>query len=241
MLKVVRIGTFLGALAAVAVMLLDFDASRDLRGAQAFLARHDLDMALRLASRALLLHQLSPEGQCQARRVRVLAARQLKADGFATRELARMQQECASQPQSRLMLGELLLEQQKYAEALDHLEQGLALAAQSGGMGPALALPLAQRGLARLALGQVDQAEQDADLALRLRPRLAEGHYLLSQVAWEKGRLDLALEEMETAWGLAAAGRRFFFMEPRGKLWLERLITLRMQNKVDPRRPLRTE
>jgi len=77
MLKVVRIGTLLGALAAVVVMLLDFDAARDLRGAQAFLAHHDPDMALRLAGRALLLRQLSPQGQCQARRVRVLAARQL--------------------------------------------------------------------------------------------------------------------------------------------------------------------
>ncbi|RJX31808.1 MAG: hypothetical protein C4525_11460 [Desulfarculus sp.] len=239
MIRWARIATLLAALAAVAVIVFDVDPARDLSLAGRALRAGDLDQALRLGSRALYLGSLDQQGQYQARELRAQAALGLGNRGFALAELDRA---LALRPDSGsglLLRGRIKLAGGDAAGALQDMDRGLALLAPPGRpLTAGLAAALVQRGLARLALGQMSAAGQDADLAVRLNPRLAQARYLRSRVLDAQGRPAQALQEIEAAFALMQKSPfSTLYLSPEGQEMTRWLVEMRRKNKVDLLRP----
>lgn len=241
MMKWVKWATLVGALAAVVTATCDFDAAKDLRSAGIFLAKGDTDQALRLSRRAMYMGGLSVKDKTAAL---IIQAKAFTLAGRKSLAQERLDQLIALRPDygdGYLQRGQLKLGLRDYRGALADLEKGVALRSGPGGKpGPALALALYWRGEARLALGRADQAWADATQALQWQPRLAEGYYLKSLILEKRRDPAMALDAMETAYGLKS-GDPFssWFLKPQGQSWLHRLVMLRLRNKVDPQRPFR--
>lgn len=241
MIRWARIVTLLAALAVLLPLILDFDSARDLKAAGAMMAarRPDPDLALRLASRALLLGGLDEAGQCRAREVRSAAALRLGNRSFAHKELDQVVAACPQRAGALLQRGELRLMNGDPAGALADLDQGLTLSTAGGRKPEAkLALGYALRGQAHLALGHWEAAMQDVATAIRLAPREPQAHYVHSLVLEARGLLRPAWQSMEKAFALKyRPGGLMPFQDFQGDVWTRRLITLRMKNTVDPIRP----
>jgi tetratricopeptide (TPR) repeat protein len=241
MIRWARMITLVAALAALLPLVLDFDSARDLKaaGAVMFARRPDPDLALRLASRALLLGGLDETGRCRAREIRSTAALRLGNRSFALKDLDRVVAACPQRAGALLQRGELRLLSGDPAGALADLDRGITLSTADGRKpGAKLALPYALRGQAHLALGHLEPAKQDAATAIRLGPRQPQAHYVHSLVLEAQGLIHPAWQSMEKAFALKyRPGGLMSFQDFQGDAWTRRLITLRMKNKVDPIRP----
>ena len=101
-------------------------------------------------------------------------------------------------------LGGVLLEQQKWAEAVAHLQEALADV-------PNLYLAEYDLGIAYYEQGQYPEAEQHFARAVRIQPADAGSHFFLGMTYLHTGRLEQAIPEASRALALNPEGAGYHF------------------------------
>lgn len=234
----VGIVTLLAALALVAGAVLDIDPPRDLDRAWSAYRTGDYDQCLRLARRAGLI---TDDTRLVLRSLEMQArgALGLKRPDMARQYLDRMLAIAPRFVWALLLRGSLALQAGRVTQALADLERGIELAVAGQKRPPKYLAPYyARRGMARLKLGRLGPAEQDARTGLALDAFSPEPHYLLCRVFERMKQFHPALESCERALELIRRRDHLFFMTPEGKGWIRRLVILRRKAGVDSSRPL---
>ncbi|WP_297085859.1 tetratricopeptide repeat protein [uncultured Draconibacterium sp.] len=227
MIKFVRIVSFLIAVLVTVVSIFFIDAEQELSEAQAAYRSGDIDQAIRKARRAN--HAFSDNNKkTSAYYVQAKAAAQMnwtnKSADYLD-DLLRLNPEHVS---GLLLRGEIRIQQGDNSGALEDINKGLELASENIS-GNRLAYALSKRGLAFLALNQVDNAENDARKAIQLSAKLPEAYDLMSRVMEQKGDFERAVAACDKAYKLLLEKDRFAMITPEGQQLSERLVHLKVK------------
>ncbi|WP_347839417.1 tetratricopeptide repeat protein [uncultured Draconibacterium sp.] len=227
MIKFVRIVSFLIAVLVTVVSIFFIDAEQELSEAQAAYRSGDIDQAIRKARRAN--HAFSDNNKkTSAYYVQAKAAAQMNwtnKSGDYLDDLLRLNPEHVS---GLLLRGEIRIQQGDNSGALEDMNKGLELASENIADNR-LAYALSKRGLAFLALNQVDNAENDARKAIQLSAKLPEAYDLMSRVMEQKGDFERAVAACDKAYKLLLEKDRFAMITPEGQQLSERLVHLKVK------------
>ena len=237
MLKWVRVATLLGALVLVGSAVLDFNPGQDLEVARRARRAKDHDQTLRMARRAAAWAWGDQKVLASSHELQARAAADLGRRDVALAKADRLVNLGPQQAGGWFLRGEIKYQLGDMAGAAADLGRGLELA-QGKGSPASLAPRMGLRALALAQAGQDSGAEALARQALSLRPGTPRALQALSLALEHQGRVADALAAAEQALAQAQKRDSHFFMKPEGHAWLNRLVALRMRNKVNPTRRL---
>ncbi len=225
MINLVRILTFVVAVVITIASIFYIDAGQELAQAQSAFRAGDMDQALRMARRANRAFS-ETDGKVKAYYLQARAAMEMDWDKKAKTYLNRLLSIDPNNAGALLLRGKTNLQLGNNKKALTDFDKGL-LRASDHITTQARAYYHTQRGLAHLALNNIDEAKNDATIAINLAPKLPETHDLMSKVFEEKGEIKKALDECELAYKLAIEKDKLSFTTPEGRILSDRLVSLR--------------
>lgn len=225
MINLIRILTFVVAVAITISGIFFIDADREFAQAKQAYKSGDMDQALRMARRANRAFS-EDNKKIAAFYLQARAASKMNWDKQAKIYLDHLLKIDKENTRALLYRGELEFKLGKDQDALRDLNKGLN-AAPDNISATERAYFLSQRGLAHLSLKQPFEAEKDAIEALNLATNLPEAHDLMSKVFEQKGEIKKALDECESAYQLSLENNKLFFTTPEGRLLSDRLVKLR--------------
>ncbi len=227
MINLVRITTFIVAIAMTLFSMFHIDANQELALAHRAYSKGDMDQAMRMARRA---NRASSETnkKTEAFYLQAQAASKLNWTKEAKAYLDQLLLLDQEHTQALLFRGELEYQLGEHQKALRDFDAGLPLASESMSS-KTQAYFLTKRGLTLLALNQIEKAQSDALMALELATNLPEAHDLMSKVSEVKGDIKKALDECEQAYQLSLEKDKRSFMTPEGRKLSDRLLNLKVK------------
>jgi tetratricopeptide (TPR) repeat protein len=228
MIKFVRIASFLLAAVITVFSIFYIDAEQELAQAKSAYRSGDMDQALRKARRANRAFS-NDEEKVSAYYLQARAASKMNWTEKAKDYLDELLSLDAENINGLLFRGELSLQFGENQAALVDLDKGITLAKENNISNNNLAYSLSKRGLAKLQLNQIIEAEQDAKEAIQLSARLPETHDLMSKVLEEKGDIKAALDECEQAYELTIEKNKMSIFTPEGQELSDRLVALKVK------------
>lgn len=228
MIKFVRIASFLIAAAITVISIFFINSEQELAQAKLAYKSDDMDQALRKARRANRAFSENDK-KVQAYYLQARAASKMNWNRKSIDYLDKLLSLDKKNISGLLFRGELMFQEGENQNAILDLNKGIALA-KGNISNKNLAYSLSKRGLAYLALDQINAAEVDAKEAVQLSANLPEVHDLMSRVFEEKGDIKKALEECELTYQLSLERDKRSFMTPEGQKLSDRLINLRVKN-----------
>jgi tetratricopeptide (TPR) repeat protein len=228
MIKFVRIASFLLAAVITVFSIFYIDAEQELAQAKSAYRSGDMDQALRKARRANRAFS-EDENKISAYYVQARAAAKMNWTEKAKDYLDELLSLDAENINGLLFRGELSLQFGENQAALVDLDKGITLAKGNNISDNNLAYSLSKRGLAKLQLNQIIEAEQDAKEAIQLSAKLPETHDLMSKVLEEKGDIKAALDECEQAYELTIEKNKMSIFTPEGQELSDRLVALKVK------------
>lgn len=227
MIKFVRIASFLVSVVITVFSIFFIDSEKELADAQLAYQSGDMDQALRKARRANRAFS-DEQRKVSAFYVQAKAANQMnwteKSKDYLD-ELLSLQPDHVS---GLLFRGEIEVELGDNTSALQDMNSGLELAEENISDN-SVAYALSKRGLAYLALNQVENAEDDAQKAIQLSKKLPEAYDLLSRVMEQKEEYKAAVEACETAYKLLNEQDSYAVVSPEGRQLSDRLVDLKVK------------
>lgn len=225
MIKLVRILTFLLAVVITVFSIFYIDAEHEFAQAQSAYRSGDMDQALRKARRANRAFSENDK-KVDAFYLQARAASKMNWNKKAKNYLDRLVFLDPESTRGLLYRGEIQHQLGENQAALSDLNKGLILASENSSA-QTLAYFHTQRGLTFLSLKQINEANEDALVAIKFAANLPAAHDLMSKVFEEKGDLKNALEECEKAYELSQEKDQLSFMTPEGRKLSDRVIYIK--------------
>lgn len=236
MIRLVRWATLTGAVMALLTAFLGGLGGlgvEDLDRAAEALRQRKPDAAMRLATRALTFGGLAVGEKARAHALRARAARALRQERLAGREIDAAIALAPDAASPRFLRGEWLRLAGDCHQAAQDYATGLALV---GNATAGLTTHLLHAAQAQVCRGDAAEAARLLEQALALSRDEAETLFAKSLLLELRGDLPGAVRAMEQAWTmrLARQGLTPFALSDQGDDWLRRLTKLEMDSGLDP-------
>jgi len=238
MIRTVRLTTLLASVAALVSIFFWGFGHDDLDLASRALRNRDPDMALRLTTRMLTFSTLGDQPKeklAHAHALRAMASHQRGQFEYARKELDTAIGLKPDDPGLLYLRGEWLLDAGDCARAAKDYDHGLEVTPDLS-LQARIADHLARAARAHFCVNDHTGASRLLEKAFSMDGSNAEAFFTKSFMLEKAGDQNGALRAMERAWKLRASNQRdsFFFLTPKGDVWLHRLVVLLVANGIDP-------